>query len=611
MAAPPLPAGFQLDAAPAPAAAPAVPALPPGFQLDGALAAPAVAPQGMVPGSREYANWARDQAVAGNALPQVSVPSATPAYDAFKAGFDQNYQQANPQAQNVAANPQASTLPGPVGQLANTLRASGAGIDQGVTAGWGDEINAGLMTPVQMAVDHSLDVSAAFGKVLAGTRDYTAQSEALNPQAAHAGDIAGGLALAGSAPGAGAAASTAPVVAPTAAQLAMQGAKAGGVYGAVNGAGRGDTLEDRGIGAVSGGVTGALTGALAGKLAGDAIKPPALPVPSIADLEAVKNAAYQHADNLGVTYSPTGYDDLVNNLVTAAKADHINPDLHPGSAGVLQDMLNAPPGYSPTLTQLDQLRQVARRDAFSSQGDGHFGQQIIDGIDNFINKASNAQVATGSGPQAAQAITDARAANSAWRKTQTVQALIDNANLQAGAANSGGNINNALRQQFKTLLKQDSNGVSAAQKSGFSPDEIHQIANLTLGGTKENVLRFFGNILKPNAISAVPWGMAVTHMPALAALPAAGQIAKTMADTGTIGKANALAAMVARRNMPGAGPQMISPTLNRVLNVAPFVTGGQVGGAVGQWMPQLLSQQPPAPMLFQPGPQILPGGVDQ
>ncbi len=277
-------------------------------------------------------------------------------------------------------------------------------------------------------------------------------------------------------------------------------------------------------------------------------------VPTVADLEAAKNAAYKAVDDMGVVYSPQGYDKLVNDLQEAAQAGYISPDIHKGPIAVLNVMGKKPAGYAPTLTELDQLRQYAKENAFSTVGESRFGKQIVNGIDNFIENAGPADLAAGAGPEASQAITQARVANTILRKTQTVKSLIANAELQAGSTNSGGNINNALRQQFKTLLKQDERGISEAVKQGFSPEEIKQMQSLVLGGTKENAMRFLGNLLKPNLLNAIPYSMAIPAFPAAGVLPVAGQTMKHFADTGAIGKANAIADMIASTGKPAALP---------------------------------------------------------
>lgn len=530
-----------------------IPPPPPGFQLDVPANAPPPAAGGIAPPPP------------GFQLDQVgaAVSGESPGMAALRANF-MAHQPPPPQpAQDVSANPQASSLPGPLGQLANTSNALSTGAQQGMTLGWGDELGAAMMTPIDMIRKGTWDVPGTFSGILKDVQGQNANNIALNPTAAGVGDTLGSLSLIGKAP------MTAPAraVLPTFEQ-AVRGGVTGGTFGAINGAGRGTTLQDRIGGAIKGGSEGLATGAAVGTVIGHSTQAPKPVAPDIAALDAVKTAAYAHADQLGVVYSHTGYDKLVNDLGADALKDNINPKLHPAAFETLDQMARKPPGYAPTLTQLDQLRQQVSRDVMTKDpGERHFGMQMIEGIDGFIDNAKNAHVAAGSGPDAAAAITAARAANAILRKTQTVHSLIQNAELQAGSTNSGGNINNAIRQQFKTLLKVDNRGMSKAQKQGFTPAEIHQMANITLGGTKENAMRFLGNLLKPNAITAGPWALGIAAFPPLAALPAGGMLLKRLADTGTTGKAAKLASFAAAGgNVPTA---QISAPWQQLLSRAP------------------------------------------
>jgi hypothetical protein len=106
-------------------------------------------------------------------------------------------------------------------------------------------------------------------------------------------------------------------------------------------------------------------------------------------------AAYQRVKDLGASYSPQSYQALVDKISADAQAQRINPGLHPGASGVISDMQKAAAAGKPVdLTQLDQDRQIAWRDAAAkalganpNMGEAHFGNMIRGNIDKFLNEA--------------------------------------------------------------------------------------------------------------------------------------------------------------------------------------------------------------------------------
>lgn len=319
---------------------------------------------------------------------------------------------------------------------------------------------------------------------------------------------------------------------------------AGGLSSAGLGAGdtlaRGGSLDDAvTTGAIDGTVGAVLPGIGAGvKKALTAAKP------SIAldALQAAKNAAYGQVDASGVRYSQQGYRDMVTDLVTNAVGDNISADRHPVAVSMLRTLVQKPQGYSPTLTQLDQLRQVVRRDVANSSDDAtsHFGKQIIGGIDNFIDNASAGQLTAGSGPKAALAIKTARAANSTYRKVEALDDIVTTARRQAASTGSGGNINNALRQGVRRLLESDS------RSAGFTEAEKSMLEAVVRGGKFENAARLVGKLSPSgNGLMAALGIGATAANPLLAAAPAAGLLAKHIADNATMGKIVSLRDIIA------------------------------------------------------------------
>ncbi len=259
--------------------------------------------------------------------------------------------------------------------------------------------------------------------------------------------------------------------------------------------------------------------------------------PTVDELQAAKQAAYKAADNAGAVYDPQGYDKMLTDIVAAFKKDRFNPKRHSVAASVFEDLV-AERGKPLTLTELDQLRQIVRRDVVNPSyksadlaADGHFGEIILDEIDNLI--ASNAQ---GGGP-----ITAARELNTRLRKTELIERALVKAERRAASTGSGGNLNNAIRQNIRAILD------DPKKARAFSKDELASMEKLVRQGKGEDLLRWIGKFAPgSNGLMGMLQVGGTILNPAVAAMPIAGMAAKAVADKGTIDKAARLQAQIAR-----------------------------------------------------------------
>jgi len=276
-------------------------------------------------------------------------------------------------------------------------------------------------------------------------------------------------------------------------RMAASGLTNGAISGADTAA-RGGSLRDVvGSTAIGAGVGTAMPpvadGAswLLGKAAGAFNR--AAPAMTEDTLRAAKDSAYQAVDSSGVRYSPQAFNGLVQDMTNDVKSANISPMRHPKAASMIAE-IQALKDSSPTLTQLDQLRQVVRRDVANSSdsAESFFGQKMIKAIDNFIAKAGPGEVVAGDAEQAAQAITHARDMNTRLSKLSTVNDLLDRAGLNAGSSGSGGNVENATRQQLKRLL------TDPKLRRGLTPDEMAATERAVLGSNTQNALRLIGKV---------------------------------------------------------------------------------------------------------------------
>jgi hypothetical protein len=250
-----------------------------------------------------------------------------------------------------------------------------------------------------------------------------------------------------------------------------------------------------------------------------------LPTPEIDDLYSAKAAAYQTVDQLGAKYSAESVDNLYTDMIR--RAENISPERHPLAYSTLVDLEKKGP-QALSLTQLDQLRQVIRLDLVDSgsKAEAEFGRRFIQSIDDFIENASPTSISGVTGQTADYAIRTARKANTILRKSERLQDALEAARLRAAASGSGGNIDNAIRQELVRIVK---------DPRTFTAAEIAQMEAIIMGGGKlQDVLRKLGKLSPSGSGLMAALGIGGTMAnPAAAVIPAVGLAAKAISDRTT------------------------------------------------------------------------------
>lgn len=317
---------------------------------------------------------------------------------------------------------------------------------------------------------------------------------------------------------------------------ALRGATTAGLTGAAYGAVDRGTLAQRAHAAAAA-AADPLTLAL-GAVGGAAAttKVPSV-APSYDQLVTAKKAAYKAMDDAGVSVAPGAFSDLAGNMADSMDAEGFNAGLHPKAANLLdkigQSSAASGGDYSPTLTQLDQLRRQIGRDVASSNdpGERRMGTIMRGSIDNFLNQAGPEDL-VGADPQTAiDMLNTGRALNTRLAKLDTLDNLDEAASDRASVTGSGGNGQNALRQNIVRFKNSVGN---------LTPDELAATQTAIDGTPAQNALRMVGK-LSPEGnglvalanASSLPAEVLTGHSPvavAQAGTAVAGAIAKRASD---------------------------------------------------------------------------------
>lgn len=430
-----------------------------------------------------------------------------------------------------------------------------------------DEITSAIGAPFRAAGDwmsgKGFDVGKAYNEKQAVETELQRRRDERSPVASTVGQIGGSMAVAG--PVAKAGYSLLQGAKPTLMSLMGRGAAEGAGYGAVYGAGEGEGLAERGenalTGAIVGGATGGATGALARPGAG---KVDTASLPSADDLKNAAQAAYQRADDAGVIYSKDAMKRITDALTGEFTNFGFHPELQSGAKVALNEM-NRLSGENATLKGLDTARKLANN-AFQpgNKSNNALTGKVVSAIDDLVANPQAGDVLMGDGAGASAAIQEARGLYRQASKLDTVNGLLDRARLNAGSSGSGGNVENASRQQLKRILTSDK------MKRGFTSDEQKAVKAAVLGTPGQNVLRLAGKLSpEGNGLALILHllGGAATGG-ATFPLAAGGMIAKRGADAMSANSARLVEALIANGGkLPeaalGSGRKAIVDALTR------------------------------------------------
>ena len=297
--------------------------------------------------------------------------------------------------------------------------------------------------------------------------------------------------------------------------------------GALDAAGHDRSIaEGAGIGLLTG-AAGQLIGKGAEKLY--SMKGGKPPIPELDDLQRAKTAAYGAVDNAGVKYAPSQVDELVSGISDEMAAAKLNPMRHPKAASMVQEIQNIK-GSEMSLSELDQLRQVINRDVSSSAdpAERFFGQKMVDNIDEFIDANGGGDI-----------MSAARAANSKFRKAEKLLTVVEKGERRAASTGSGGNVDNAVRQNIRGLLD------NPRQSKFFTPAEKAAMEKVVRGTGGQNALRLAGKLSPQGNGLMTALGVGGAMVNPMLGIPALlGTGAKMSADAMTRGNVDDLLRLI-------------------------------------------------------------------
>lgn len=245
-------------------------------------------------------------------------------------------------------------------------------------------------------------------------------------------------------------------------------------------------------------------------------------VPTSEELRAAGSAGYDEARAMGVDYDPGAVAQMASTVRAGLEADGINPITAPKSFGLLKMLESPPPGAGASLTGIDTARKAFRHAArdFTNPTEQLAATRIIAELDRFSEAPPPSSVVAGPATAAGAVQKEARGNYAAGMRSEEFASKQGIAELSAKASNSGANIDNALRQRVRDILK------SKKASAGYSKEELAAMRNFVLGSKSRNTLRAIAGVFGGGgglaALAAGGVAGAAGGYPAALALPAFG-----------------------------------------------------------------------------------------
>lgn len=268
---------------------------------------------------------------------------------------------------------------------------------------------------------------------------------------------------------------------------------------------------------------------------GPGAKPRTLPAktPSTAEIDAAATAGFDSAKNSGVLVPAADVKNLAQTVKTDLTADGFRDYLAPKTFAVLSELENAPAGGASNIADLHGVRRVLGKAASSPDPtERAAASRVMATLDKQLSAIS---------PE----LKDAIGNYATLKKAEELGGKMDNAANNAGAANSGMNVENSIRQQLRSILN------SPKARRGYKPEELEQMRKIARGTMTADAIRTAGNLLggglgMHGAIMAGAGFMAAPPFGALA--PVAGAGMKMLGNKLAKNKASALDEMIRARS---------------------------------------------------------------
>jgi hypothetical protein len=327
-------------------------------------------------------------------------------------------------------------------------------------------------------------------------------------------------------------------------------------------------------------------------------------IPSTDDIKAAARGLYQHPDVAAVQIHPAAVSDLADTISTDLQHgpnSGFRPANEPKVFSAVDELNTAAKENRPaTIADIDSVRQVLGGLAKEKDSIGQPTRQAaaasraIDQVNDFLPNLKQPDLLAGDAAKANDILDTARQNWAAYKKASQVQNLAGNAELNAASSHSGANIQNATKQAFKPLLKND-----AAKVASWTNEEKDALNSIVRGTWTGSAARAAGNVLGGGGGLGMLLGAGAGYegggIPGAIAGAAAGRAFKMIGNRSTLNAVDHLDTLIRSRSpealkiaaqtpqMVQALPQKSVQALRNMIFLNPALRAlNQPSGTIGQ-----------------------------
>ena len=228
--------------------------------------------------------------------------------------------------------------------------------------------------------------------------------------------------------------------------------------------------------------------------------------PTADELYDAAGKQYDAVRNANVYYTEGGLQDLVGGAKDALNASGLHDVVAPKTHTIL-DRLSDPRGsyerqfgeippdtnIAPPLSWVENHRRVLSQIAGGSDPtERAAASTALSHVNDFLHGPPPDAVFSGDAKAAGDLYRTANGNYASAKRSDLLQGIEEGADFQSGAANSGRNFDNVLRQRLRPYLDPS---VKSKNLRGFSPDEVKAVSKVVEGGPLRNTTRVASNML--------------------------------------------------------------------------------------------------------------------
>jgi len=273
-------------------------------------------------------------------------------------------------------------------------------------------------------------------------------------------------------------------------------------------------------------------------------------LPEVDDIKAAARAQYQDPAVEAVRIRPAAVTGLATKVENDLVDQGFRPRLQSGVFDIVNELKTARGPVA--VADLDSARKalgvISREvDAVGAPtGNAVAARKAIGHLDDFIPNLTPSQLLRGDADVANSILREARANWGAAKRAEQVQTLAANAEINAAAAHSGANIQNATKQAFKPLLRNQ-----GAKAVGFNDQEMEALNKIVRGSWTGSAARAAGNLLGGGGglgmLASGAAGYEAGGVPGAIAAGLAGRVLKKIGNRSTLNAVQHLDTLIRSR----------------------------------------------------------------